>query len=135
MSFVFYPYKEITTGTIYEVREVEIDLHKVPHWEYIDAPYFYDSEDSVWNRVANEGKIEAVWHSEWSPREIFDVIREMAPCYKVVVKGTSPEVNNGIFHFEESVKYYHIQKHEVNNCKVLIDIEKGCENLPHESIN
>ena len=135
MSFAFYPYKETTTGTIYEVREVEIDLQKFPRWEYVDAPYFYDSEDSVWNRVANEGKIEVVWHSEWSPREIFDVIREMDSCYEVVVKVTSPEVNNGIFHFEESVKYYLIKKHEVNNCKVLIDIEKGCENLPHESIN
>ena len=134
MSFAFYPYKEITTGTIYEITEVEIDLHKFPRWEYIHAPYFYDSADSVWNRVANEGKIEVVW-PKWSPREIFDVIREMSPYYEVVVKVTSPEVNNGIFHFEESVKYYHIQKHEVNNCKVLIDIEKGCENLPHESIN
>ena len=135
MSFVFYPDKEIVTGTIYEIREVEIDHQDAPYWKDADFPQFYDSEDSVWNSVANKGKIEAVLFPEWSPREIFDVIRKMDFGYVVVVKVTSPEVNSGIFHFEESVKYYLIRKHEVYNYKVLIDTEKGYQNLPHESIN
>lgn len=135
MSFAFYHDKETTTETIYEVREVKIDLQKTPYWENVDFPCFYDSEDSVWNSVANEGKIEAVLFPEWSPREIFDFIREADSNHELVVKVTSPEVNNGIFHFGESVKYYLIQKHEVKNRKVLIDAEKGYQNLPHENIN
>lgn len=135
MSFVFYPDKETITGAIYEIREVEIDLQEAPYWKDAGFPQFYDSEDSVWNSVANEGKVEAVLFPEWSPREIFDFIRETDFNRALVVKVTSPEVNSGIFHFGESVKYYLIQKHEVRNCKVLIDIEKGYQNLPHESIN
>lgn len=135
MSFAFYYDKETTTRTIYEVREVKIDLQKTPYWENVDFPCFYDSGDSVWNSIANEGKVEEVLFPERSPRELFDVIRKMDFFSPVVVKVTSPEVNNGIFHFEESVKYYLIQKHEVKNRKVLIDAEKGYQNLPHENIN
>ena len=135
MPFAFYSDKETITGAVYEIRGIKIDLQKNPYWEDIDFPQFYDSEDSVWNSIANEGKVEAAFFPELSPREIFDVIREMDYYSLVVVKVTSPEVNNGIFHFEEVVKHYMIRKHEVKNCKVLIDTEKGYQNLPHENIN
>ena len=117
-----YPDKEISIGTVFEVKQVRINLEAIPPYDEISLIGFYDSVDSVWNLIANAGKVESFLYPEWSCPEIFDAI--CATDHDgVVVKVTTPEFNQGIFQCESVVKYFVIRQYEVKNYKVLINNE------------
>lgn len=119
---VLYPDKEISIGTVFEVKQVRINLEAIPPYDEINSIGFYDSADSVWNLIANAGKVESFLYPEWTYPEIFDAI--CATNYAgIIVKVTTPEFNQGIFQCKSVVKYYIIRKYEIKSYKVLINNE------------
>ena len=117
-----YPDKEISIGTVFEVKQVRINQESKALYDEISHPVFFDSVDSVWNFIANAGKVECFNYPELSYPDIFEAI--CATDYTgVVVKVTTPEVNQGIFQFTSVVKYFIIRKYEIKNYKVLINSE------------
>ena len=117
-----YPDKEISIGTVFEVKQVRINQESKALYDEISYPVFFDSVDSVWNFIANAGKVECFYYPELSYPDIFEAI--CATDYTgVVVKVTTPEVNQGIFQFTSVVKYFIIRKYEIKNYKVLINSE------------
>lgn len=119
---VLYPDKEISIGTVFEVRQVRITPEEFPQWEEISNPEFYDTINSVWTLIANAGKVECFYYPELSYREIYDAI--CATDYAgIVIKVTTPEYNQGMFHDKSVVKYYIIRKYEIKSYKVLINDE------------
>lgn len=119
---VLYADKQISVGTVFEVRQVRINPETSPQWEEISNPEFYDNANSVWTLIANAGKVECFYYPELSYREIYDAICE-TDYAGIVVKVTTPEYNQGMFHSKSVVKYYIIRKYEIKSYKVLINDE------------
>lgn len=131
-----YPDKEISIGTIFEVRQVRNNPETSSQWDEISCPEFYDTVNSVWTLIANAGKVECFYYPELSYPEIFDAICATDHA-GIVVKVTSPEINQGIFQFKSVVKYYIIKKFEIKSYKVLINNEyqNSLINISNSNIN
>ena len=61
-----YPDKEISIGTVFEVKQVRINQESKALYDEISHPVFFDSVDSVWNFIANAGKVECFYYPELS---------------------------------------------------------------------
>lgn len=116
-----YPDKEISIGTIFEVRQVRRN-ETLSQWDEISYPEFYDTVNSVWTLIANAGKVECFYYPELNYSEIFDAICA-TDFAGIVVKVTTPEINQGVFHFKSVVKYYNIKQYKIKSYKVLINNE------------
>ena len=122
MSYALYHDEDFIVGVIYEIQPAEVSSESDFIWNRTGYSHLYNSINSVWNFLANQGKVELLSDPDNSDKDsILDVI-ENASTYSYI-KVTSPAFNEGIFHIPEEINRYMIRRVDLLEHKVMINDE------------